>query len=301
MDMTKLKKIVFNDNGKNLLEGAAKFVFIIATYTSLIALGFIIFFIFSQAIPKIMEIGLFDFLFGRQWRPTFEPPKYGILPMIVGSVYATLGAAVIGVPVGICVAMYIAFYVPNKYYLILKSFINLLAGIPSVVYGLFALTIVVPMIRHLFGGAGLSLLAAIIVLAFMILPTVITLSEAALKAVPKVHYNGAIGLGASKERSLWTVVLPAAKSGVFSAVILGIGRAIGETMAVAMVAGNQPLIPHHLLDGMRTMTINIVLEMKYAGVEHTRALVATGAVLFIFILAINIIFNYVKQNEVVKQ
>ncbi len=286
-----------NDKDKRGLEQFAKFVFIIATCTSLIALGFIIYFIFSQAIPKIMEIGLFHFIFGGEWRPTFEPPKYGILPMIVGSIYATAGAIVIGVPIGLSVSMYLAFYAPKKYYFFLKSCINLLAGIPSVVYGLFALTIVVPAIRTLFGGAGLSLLAAIIVLAFMILPTVITLSEAALKAVPRVHYNGAIGLGASKERSLWTVVLPAAKSGIFSAIILGIGRAIGETMAVAMVAGNQPLIPESLLDGMRTMTINIVLEMKYAGFEHTRALVATGAVLFVFILLINLTFNYVKSRK----
>ncbi len=286
-----------NKKDKRWLESFATFIFIIATCTSLIALGFIIFFIFSQAIPKIMEIGFIDFIFGREWRPTFEPPKYGIFPMIIGSIYATLGAIVIGVPIGLSVSMYIAFYAPKKYYFILKSCINLLAGIPSVVYGLFALTIVVPAIRNLFGGAGLSLLATIIVLSFMILPTIITLSEAALQAVPKVHYQGAIGLGASKERSLWTVILPAAKSGIFSAIILGVGRAIGETMAVAMVAGNQPLIPNSLLDGMRTMTINIVLEMKYAGIEHTKALVSTGAVLFVFILFINIVFNYVKNKK----
>ncbi len=293
--MANSKRNFIVNKDKTILESTAEAVFIIATCTSVIALGFIIFFIFSQAIPKISEIGLFNFMFGSEWRPTFEPPRYGILPMIVGSIYATFGAIVIGVPIGLCVAMYIAFYAPKKYYFMLKAGINLLAGIPSVVYGLFALTIVVPLIRDYLGGAGLSLLAAVIVLAFMILPTVITLSESALKAVPKVHYHGAIGLGASKERSLWTVVLPAAKSGIFSAVILGVGRAIGETMAVAMVAGNQPLIPHSLLEGMRTMTINIVLEMKYAGEEHTRALVATGAVLFVFILLINLAFNYVKS------
>ncbi len=282
-------------NKKTLFEGFAKVVFFIATGTSVVALAFIMYFILSMAIPKIMEVGFVNFIFGKEWRPTFDPPVYGILPMIVGSIYATLGAIVIGVPFGVSVSMYIAFYAPKKHYFLLKSGINLLASIPSVVYGLFALTVVVPLIRNYLGGAGLSLLAAIIVLSFMILPTVITLSESALRAVPKVHYQGAIGLGASKERSLWTVVLPAAKSGIFSSIILGVGRAIGETMAVAMVAGNQPLIPESLLDGMRTMTINIVLEMKYAGLEHTRALVATGAVLFVFILLINLMFNYVKR------
>ncbi len=295
--MNKLKEKNLNRHNKKYLESFAKFIFIIATCASLVALGFIIFFIFSQAIPKIIEIGFTDFIFGKEWRPTFEPPKYGILPMIIGSIYTTLGAITIGVPIGLSVSMYIAFYASKKYYFFLKSCINLLAGIPSVVYGLFALTIVVPAIRNLFGGAGLSLLAAIIVLSFMILPTIITLSEAALQAVPKVHYKGAIGLGASKERSLWTVVLPAAKSGIFSAIILGVGRAIGETMAITMVAGNQPLIPNSLLEGVRTMTINIVLEMKYAGVEHTKALVATGAVLFVFILLINIVFNCVKNKK----
>lgn len=274
----------------------SKWVFIIATASSIVALGFIIYFLFSTAFPTIGEIGVTNFLFGKNWRPTFNPPEYGILPMIVGSVYATLGAIILGVPIGVFVAVYMAFYAPKKIYGILKSGINLLAGIPSVVYGLFVLTNIVPLIRKYFGGQGLSLLAVILVLATMILPTIISLSEAALKAVPKQYYQGAIGLGASKERAIFSVVIPAAKSGVLSSIVLGIGRAIGETMAVAMVAGNQPIIPISLLQGVRTMTINVVLEMKYAGVEHQNALIATGAVLFVFILLINLVFNLLKKN-----
>lgn len=275
----------------------AKWVFIIATATSIVALGFIIYFLFETAIPTIAKIGLTDFLFGKNWRPTFNPPEYGILPMIVGSIYATLGAIILGVPIGLLVAVYMAFYAPKKIYGILKAGINLLAGIPSVVYGLFVLTTIVPMIRNTFGGQGMSLLAVILVLAVMILPTIISLSESALRAVPKSFYQGAIGLGASKERAIFNVVIPAAKSGVMSSIILGIGRAIGETMAVAMVAGNQPIIPTSLLKGMRTMTINVVLEMKYAGIEHQNVLISTGAILFLFILIINTVFNIIKNKS----
>ncbi len=288
-------KMNTKDN-RTFLEKLASIFIALATITSIVALAFILYFIFSEAIPKIMDIGISEFIFGLEWRPTFEPPLYGIFPMIVGSICATFGAILIGLPIGLFVAMYMAFYAPKNIYSFLKSGVNLLAGIPSIVYGLFALTVVVPFIRNTFGGTGLSLLAAIIVLAFMILPTVISLSESALRSVPKVYYEGAIGLGSSKERALWTVVLPSAKSGIFSAIILGVGRAIGETMAVAMVAGNQPLVPGSLLDGIRTMTINIVLEMKYAGQDHTKALVATGGVLFIFILLINLAFNFVRAK-----
>lgn len=285
-------------SGKNFGEEFARVVFIIATAASIVALGFIIYFLFSTAWPVIREHGFSNFLFGTEWRPTFKVPKYGILPFIVGSIYATLGAIILGVPIGLFVAVYMAFYAPKKIYKVLKSGINLMAGIPSVVYGLFALTIIVPKLRELFGGTGLSLLAAILLLAVMILPTIISLSESALRAVPKANYQGAIGLGASKERAIWNVVLPAAKSGVLSSIILGIGRAIGETMAVTMVAGGQAVMPKSLIKGMRTMTMNVVLEMKYAGAEHENALIATGAVLFVFILLINLAFNMLKNRKV---
>ena len=282
---------------KDYLEGFMKIVFIMATTASIVAVALIMFFIFSSAVPTIREIGLGNFIFGRQWKPTATNPKFGILPMIMGSIYATFGAIVLGVPIGVFTAIYMAFYAPKKVYSILKSGVNLLAGIPSVVYGLFALNIIVPMIRKNFGGQGLSLAAAILVLAIMILPTVISLSEAALRAVPSSYYEGAVGLGASHERAIMTVVLPAAKSGVFSSIILGTGRAIGETMAVGMVAGNQAIMPQGLFKGMRSMTTNIVLEMNYATGIHRDALIATGAVLFLFILVINLIFNYIKKKE----
>lgn len=284
-------------SGESFGEKSARIIFIIATATSIIALGFIIYFIFSRSVPKILDIGLFDFIGGKEWRPTFKPPKYGILPMILGSIYTTLGAIVIGVPFGVLVSIFMAFYAPKKIYRYLKAGVNLLAGIPSVVYGLFGMAVVAPWIAETFGGQRGSLLAVIVVLVIMILPTIIALSEAALRAVPKHYFQGAIGLGASKERAIFNVVLPAAKSGVFASIILGIGRAIGETMAVQMVSGNQPIMPTGLLEGGRTMTANIVIEMGYASIEHEKALLATGAVLFFFILIINVLFNIVKRKE----
>lgn len=284
-------------SGKDFLEGFAKTVFIIATAVSIIALGFILYFIFSTAIPTITEIGFKEFLFGTSWKPTASNPKFGILPFIVGSIYATLGAVILGVPIGVLAAIYMAFYAPKKIYKYLKAGINLLAGIPSVVYGLFSFSTIVLVIRNLTGGQGTSLLAAILVLVIMILPTIISLSEAALRSVPKQYYEASIGMGASKERSIIKVVLPAAKSGVLSSIILGTGRAIGETMAVVMVAGNQPVMPNSLFKGMRTMTANIVNEMAYAGEFHQNALIATGAVLFFFILLINVLFNLVKERS----
>lgn len=284
-------------SGATFGEKLAKVVFMIATATSIIALGFIIYFIFSKSIPTIADIGLFNFIGGKVWKPTAHTPLYGIYPMIISSIYATLGAIILGVPFGVLVAVFMAFYAPKKLYHLLKAGVNLLAGIPSVVYGLFGVTVIVPWIKTAFGGKGGSLLAAIIVLVIMILPTIISLSESALRAVPTAYFQGAIGLGASKERALFNVVLPAAKSGVFASIILGTGRAIGETMAVQMVSGNRTLVPTGLLDGIRTMTSNIVMEMGYAGAEHKNALIATGAVLFFFILIINILFNIVKNKE----
>ena len=283
--------------GATFGEKLAKTIFIIATATSIVALGFIIFFIFSKAIPTISKIGLMNFIGGTKWKPTAATPLYGIFPMIIFSIYSTIGAVLIGVPFGVLVAVFMAFYAPKKIYPLMKAGVNLLAGIPSVVYGLFGVTVIVPWIKEYLGGKGGSLLAAILVLVIMILPTIISLSEAALRAVPRHYFEGSMGLGASKERTLFNVVLPAAKSGVFASVILGTGRAIGETMAVQMVSGNQTLIPTSLLSGGRTMTANIVLEMAYAGAEHKDALIATGAILFFFILLINIAFNYVKNKE----
>lgn len=277
------------------IERVMNILFIAATAVSIIAVGLICWFVFSSALPTMAKIGFKDFLFGSLWKPTQD--VYGILPMIVGSLYVTLGAAIIGVPVGILTAVYMVFYCPKSIKTYVQSGINLLAGIPSVVFGLWALEAIVPLIRTRFGGFGLSILAAMILLGIMILPTVITLSESAIQSVPDAYYQGAIGLGASKERAIFTVVVPAAGSGVLASIVMGVGRAIGETMAVQMVIGNAPIFPKGLASMGRTLTTNITTEMAYAGGLHREALIATGAVLFIFILVINLIFNVVKNGS----
>lgn len=230
---------------------------------------------------------------GQQWSPTDIPPAFGILPMIVGSVYVTLGAIMLGVPIGVFTAVFMAKICPPQLYRLLKPAVELLAGIPSVVYGFFGIVLLVPFVRNAFGGNGSSILTASMLLAIMILPTIIGVCEHSIRCVPQELYDGAVALGASRERALFWVVLPAARSGIVAAVVLGIGRAIGETMAVKMVAGNQALLrlPTEFLKGVRTLTANIVIEMGYAEGLHRDALVATGVVLFIFILAINITFS----------
>jgi phosphate transport system permease protein len=243
-----------------------------------------------------MEYGLKNFLFGNKWAPSHSPQAFGILPMIVGSLLVTLGAIIIGVPIGVLTATYLAKFSNKKIYRFLKPSINLMAGIPSIVYGFFALVVVVPVMRNLVGGTGMNIITASLLLGIMILPTIIGLSESSIRSVPESYYEGSVGLGASHERAVMTVILPAAKSGIISSVILGIGRAIGETMAVILVAGNQPQIPSSLTQGVRTLTTNIVLEMGYAAEAHREALIATAVVLFVFILLINGIFLIIKRR-----
>ncbi|HIV86033.1 MAG TPA: phosphate ABC transporter permease subunit PstC [Candidatus Monoglobus merdigallinarum] len=276
---------------ENFMHG----VFLFSACASILAVALICIFLFANGIPAMAKIGLFDFIGGSQWRPGNN--VYGILPMILGSIYVTAGAIIIGVPIGILVAIFMTRFCPDKLYKILKPAVDLLAGIPSVVYGFFGLMVIVPLIRDLFGGSGTSMLAASIVLGIMILPTIISVSESALRAVPESYYEGSLALGASHERSVFKVVLPAATSGVMAGVILGVGRAIGETMAVIMVAGNQAIIPRGLLTGIRTMTANIVLEMGYAADLHREALIATAVVLFVFILIINLSFSILKRRQ----
>ena len=270
-------------------------VFLFCACVSILAGLLICVFLFANVIPAMKEIVLFDFLMGRQWKPNNN--IYGILPMILGSIYVTAGAIVIGVPIGILVAVFMTRFCPKWLYKILKPAVDLLAGIPSVVYGFFGLMVIVPLIRDLFGGSGTSMLAASIVLGIMILPTIISVSESAIRAVPESYYEGSLALGASHERSVFRVVLPAAASGVMAGVILGVGRAIGETMAVIMVAGNQAALPRGLFSGVRTMTANIVLEMGYAADLHREALIATAVVLFVFILIINVSFSVLKRRS----
>ena len=277
-----------------LKEGAARVVFALAAALSILAVGLICVFLFANGVPAMVEIGIPDFLLGTTWRPAND--IYGIFPMIIGSIYVTAGALIFGVPAGLLTAIFLSRFASAKVAAFLKPGVELLAGIPSVVYGFFGLMIIVPFIRLNAPGNGLSLLAASILLGIMILPTVITVAKNALDAVPQSYYEGALALGATHERSVLRVLVPAAISGIMAGVVLGIGRAIGETMAVVMVAGNQPIIPASIFDGVRTMTANIVLEMGYAADLHRGALIATGVVLFVFILLISTLFNAMKKR-----
>ena len=285
---------------KNLRETLMHIVFFVCALTSIAAVVLICLFLFANGIPAMKEIGLLNFLTGAKWKPGND--IYGILPMILGSIYITAGAVAIGVPVGLLTAIFMAFYCPKKLYGLLKPCTELLAGIPSIVYGFFGMVVIVPCIRtvaYVFHVdiSGSSILAASVLLGIMILPTVIGVSEAALRAVPSAYYEGAVAMGARHERAIFTVMLPAAKSGVLAGIVLGIGRAIGETMAVIMVAGNQPRLTGNMLKGIRTMTANIVIEMGYATGLHREALIATGVVLFVFILIINLTFAILKRRK----
>lgn len=275
-------------------EKGMKFVFLLAASVSILAVAFICFFLFANGLPAIKEIGILNFLFGKTWRPSND--LYGIFPMIIGSLCVTGGAILIGVPVGVFTAVFLAKYCPKKLYSFMKPAVDLLAGIPSVIYGFFGLVVIVPFVRNYIGGDGNSMLTASILLGIMILPSIISVSETSIRAVPDSYYDGALALGATRERSMFFAVLPAAKSGIFAGVILGIGRAIGETMAVMMVAGNQARLPEGILEGVRTLTSNIVMEMGYATDLHREALIATGVVLFLFILIINVLFSIVKRK-----
>ena len=270
-------------------------VFLIAACVSILAVALICIFLFANGLPAIAKIGPIKFLTGIKWKPMNE--IFGIFPMIVGSIYVTAGAILVGVPIGILCAVFMARFCPKKIYLILKPAIELMAGIPSIVYGFFGLVVIVPIIQQLTGTSGKGVLTASVLLGIMILPTIIGVSESAIRAVPKSYYEGALALGDTHERSVFCAVLPAAKSGIMAGVILGVGRAIGETMAVIMVAGNQPVIPGSVLAGVRTMTANIVLEMGYAAGLHREALIATGVVLFVFILIINVLFSLIKKGD----
>ena len=279
---------------KKFKERFMQVLFLLSALVSILAVALICIFLFANGIPAIREIGLWDFLSGTSWKP--EQNIYGILPMIIGSIYVTAGAMLIGVPIGILTALFLVHFCPPKLYRFLKPAVDLLAGIPSIVYGFFGLMVIVPAIRNGLGGSGSSMLAASIVLGIMILPTIINVSESAIRAVPESYYEGSLAPAASHERSVFFTVLPAAKSGVFAAVILGMGRAVGETMAVIMVAGNQTAMPGSPLQGLRTLTANIVMEMAYAADLHRGALIATAVVLFVFILIINLSFSLMKRR-----
>ena len=270
-------------------------VFLISACISIAAVVTICVFLFANGVPAIAEIGAFDFILGQKWKPLEN--QFGIFPMIVGSIYVTAGAILIGVPTGIFCAVFMAKFCPEKLYRILKPSIELMAGIPSIVYGFFGLMVIVPAMQNIFGGSGKGMLTASVLLGIMILPTIIGVAESAIRAVPESYYEGSLALGATSERSVFFAVLPAAKNGIMAGVILGIGRAIGETMAVVMVCGNQSVLPKNLTSGIRTLTANIVLEMGYAADLHRDALIATAVVLFVFILIINTLFSVIKNRS----
>lgn len=300
------------------LERFMKYVFMFCAFLSILSIILIFYFIFiggtktssgwkfDGGLPFLVEHGFFKTLFGQQWQPSWKEALYGILPFIMGSIYVTIGAIIVGVPIGVLTAIFMAYFCPPFLYKIFKPAINLMAAIPSIVYGFFALHMFVPFFRQMKwsigdfkiipANNGMHIVTASVLLGIMILPTIIGLSEAAIRAVPKHYYNASMGLGATHERSVMNVIVPAAKSGILSAIILGIGRAIGETMAVVLVAGNQPRMAGGIFEGTRTLTTNIVLEMGYASGDHQHALIMTAAVLFIFILIINSIFMWVKAK-----
>lgn len=270
-------------------------LFFLIACVSIFAVVLICVFLFANGIPAIGKIGVFKFLLGTKWKPGND--IYGILPMILGSLYVTAGAIIIGVPIGLLTAVFLAKFCPKGLYKILKPATELMAGVPSVVYGFFGLVVLVPLVQNIFGVAGNTMLTASVLLGIMILPTIIGVSESAIRAVPDSYYEGSLALGASHERSVFFATLPAARSGILAGVVLGIGRAIGETMAVVMVAGNKARMPQGLLDGVRTMTANIVMEMGYATDLHREALIATAVVLFVFILMINVTFSLLRRKD----
>ena len=279
-------------------EKGMALVFLLAALVSILCVGLICVFLFANGIPAMREIGVLDFLLGRTWKPGND--IYGIFPMIIGSVYVTGGALLLGVPIALLTAVYLAYFCPDGLYRLLKPAVELLAGIPSVVYGFFGIVVLVPFVRTIsepLDGKGNSIATASILLAIMILPTIIGVVEPALRAVPRSYYEGALALGATHERSVYTAVVPAAGSGILAGIVLGVGRAMGETMAVIMVAGNQARMPKGVFQGIRTLTGNIVIEMGYAAGLHREALIATGVVLFAFILIINLAFSALKRRN----
>ncbi|NLC34569.1 MAG: phosphate ABC transporter permease subunit PstC [Erysipelothrix sp.] len=279
------------------MQSIMKYAFIVAASFSIISIILIFYFLVVNGLPAIIEIGFIEFMFGTKWTPGNVPPSFGIFPMILGSIYVTAYSILIAAPVGIGAAIYITFESSKKVKEPIKTLINLLAGIPSVVYGFFGLVVIVPLVRNI-DGNGNSILSASILLGLMILPTIISMSHNAMENVDKVLYDSAIALGATHEQAVYKVMVPAAKSGVMASLVLGIGRAIGETMAVIMVIGNQAIIrlPFDIFKGVRTLTGNIVIEMGYAAGLHRSALISTGLVLFVFIILVNSLFNVINKG-----
>jgi len=280
---------------KKFKENLSGHIFFALALSSISALVLITVFIIIKGAPIFWEVGPINFIFGMDWAPSRG--AYGIFPMIVGSLTVTIGAVILGVPVGICGAVFLAEFAPPQMSNIFRPAIQLLAGIPSVVYGFWGLIFIVPTVRDYIGGPGLSILTGSVILGIMILPTVISITEVSILALPKQYKEGALALGLTHWQTIYSVMLPAAKSGIVAAIILGIGRAVGETMAVIMVLGNAVAVPHSILDPVRTLTTNIGIEMGYASGEHQQALFATGIVLFIAIMILNSTAQYITRRK----
>jgi phosphate transport system permease protein len=280
---------------KKFGERIPQSLFFIMALSALSALALITVFIFVEGVPLIAKVGFFNFIFGMKWAPTLG--QYGIFPMIVGTVLVTLGAIILGVPVALCCSIFLAEFAPRRLSNLVRPAIQLLAGIPSVVFGFWGLIFIVPAIRNYLGGPGLSILAGSIILAIMILPTIISISEVSLLSLPPLLKEGAFALGATHWQTIRSVLVPAAKSGILASIILGIGRAVGETMAVIMVLGNAVALPSSILDPARTLTTNIGIEMGYASGDHQKALFATGIVLLVIIMILNSIAQYAIRRK----
>jgi phosphate transport system permease protein len=271
-----------------------KVLFLIAL-SSIFILALITFFIFEEGIPLILKIGPKAFLLGQKWIPS--KGLFGIFPMIVSSFWVTIGALLLGIPLGLACTIFLSELIPPSVGTLFRPAIQLLAAIPSVIYGFWGLIVLVPLIRNYMGGPGLSILAGSLVLGFMILPTIITISEDALKALPPSYKAGAFALGATHWQTIWRVLIPAARSGIVASVILGMGRALGETMAMIMILGNAVKMPTSFLDSARTLTTNIGIEMGYASGVHRQALFATGIVLFFIIMTLNTLAIFLSKRR----
>ena len=283
---------------KNVSEGLMRGLFLASACVCILAVGTISAFLFANGLPFFAKYSAWDFITGTEWAPLRN--VFGILPMIVGSFYVTFGALLLGAPIGILTAILMARFASKPVVKVMKPAVALLAGIPSVVYGFFGLMLLVPFVRKAFGGTGKSVLVASVLLAIMILPTIIQTSEAAINAVPGSYYEGSLALGATHESSVFRSVVPAARPGIISGIVLGLGRAIGETMAIIMVAGNNPRMPFDILKGVRTLTVNVLMEMGYAADVHRESLIATGVVLFIIVMAINFLFSFINRRRVLQ-
>jgi len=270
-------------------------IFLLIALSSISILALIAFFIFEQGVPLIWKIGPGAFILGERWVPS--QGSFGILPMIVGSFWVTIGALALGIPLGLACAIFLCEWVPPAAGMILRPTIQLLAAIPSVIYGFWGLIVLVPLVRNYLGGPGLSILSGSLILGFMILPTIISISEDSLRALPPSYKAGALALGATHWQTIWRVLVPAARSGIVSSIILGMGRAIGETMAMIMILGNAVKMPASFLDSARTLTTNIGIEMGYASGDHRQALFATGVVLFFIIMILNSLAIFLSRRR----